>query len=55
MFPSTEKVDPEVMVAPSREELAIAWISAPLALVRLPPMISVPLRMTDDEPSVEHP
>src|SRR5208282_2695600 len=51
---STDKVDPEVMVTPSREELAIAWISAPLALVRLPPMIAEPLIMTDDEePPVE--
>ena len=47
---STEKVEPEVMVTPSREELAIPWISAPCrALVKLPPMIAEPLRMTDDE------
>src|SRR5208282_3377010 len=49
---STDKVDPEVMVTPSRRQL-IPWISAPLGLVRLPPMICVLLRSTNDEPSVE--
>ena len=42
------------MVTPSRAELLVPWITAPFVLVRLPPMIPEPLRMTDDdEPSVE--
>ena len=48
LFPGlTKKVDPEVMVTPWRKAPS-PWIAAPLALVRGPPMIVEPLRMTDD-------
>ena len=41
------------MVTPLRVVLLMPWITAPLAVVRLPPLIVELLRMTVDEPSVE--
>ena len=51
--PSTEYVVPEVMVTPLSVVPLTPWIAAPLAAVRLPPLIVASLRMTDEELSVE--